>query len=355
MRLTILNVAYPFAPVGPDTAGGAEQILGHLDAALARSGHRSLVVACEGSRVAGKLVPVPRCAGIIDESARRMAHERHREAIRRVLRQTPVDLVHLHGIDFPAYLPPSGVPALATLHLPASWYPVEIFAPARPDTWLNAVSRAQHATCPESAALVAPIENGVPVEALAGRYARRNFALVIGRICPEKGVHLAIEAAKRAETPLLVAGEVFPYDAHRRYFDEQVLPRLDALRRFVGPVGFARKRRLMNAARCVLIPSVAPETSSLVAREAIACGTPVVAFPNGALPESVEEGRTGFLVDDVDGMAAAIGRTHTLDPGELRRVARARFSVERMSAQYLALYRHLASDRHPAGALDGAA
>ncbi len=355
MRLTILNVAYPFAPVGPDTAGGAEQVLGHLDAALARAGHRSLVVACEGSRVGGELVPVPRCAGIIDESTRRLAHERHREAIRRILHQTTVDLVHLHGIDFPAYLPPPGVPALATLHLPASWYPAEIFAPARPDTWLNTVSRAQHATCPESAALLAPIENGVPVEALAGRHARRNFALVVGRICPEKGVHLAIEAAKRAETPLLVAGEVFPYDAHRRYFDEQVLPRLDALRRFIGPVGFARKRRLMNAARCVLIPSIAPETSSLVARETIACGTPVVAFPNGALPESVEEGRTGFLVDDVDGMAAAIGRAHTLDPGVLRRIARARFSVERMSAQYLALYRRLAAGQQPAGALEGAA
>ena len=355
MRLTILNVAYPFAPVGPDTAGGAEQILGQLDAALARAGHRSLVVACEGSRVGGELVPVPRCAGIIDESTRRLAHERHREAIRRVLHQTTVDLVHLHGIDFPAYLPPPGVPALATLHLPASWYPAEIFAPARPDTWLNTVSRAQHATCPESAALLAPIENGVPVEALAGRHARRNFALVVGRICPEKGVHLAIEAAKRAEMPLLVAGEVFPYDAHRRYFDEQVLPRLDALRRFIGPVGFARKRRLMNAARCVLIPSVAPETSSLVAREAIACGTPVVAFPNGALPESVEEGRTGFLVDDVDAMAAAIGRARTLDPDGLRRVARARFSVERMSAQYLALYRRLAAGRQPARAIEGAA
>ena len=353
--LTVLSVAYPLAPVGPDAVGGAEQVLSAVDRALVAAGHRSLVVAQEGSTVAGALRPIPRPAGALDDAARARAQADTARAVAEALRAERVDVVHLHGIDFHAYLPPPGPPALATLHLPASWYPAEIFAPARPDTWLNAVSHAQHATCPESAALLAPIENGVPVEALAGRHARRNFALMIGRICPEKGVHLAIEAAKRAGTPLLVAGEVFPYDAHRRYFDEQVLPRLDGLRRFIGPVGFARKRRLMNAARCVLIPSVAPETSSLVAREAIACGTPVIAFPNGALPESVEEGRTGFLVDDVDGMAAAIGRVPTLDAGVLRRVARARFSVERMSAQYLALYRRLAAGQQPAGALEGAA
>ncbi|NHV87620.1 glycosyltransferase, partial [Escherichia coli] len=83
--------------------------------------------------------------------------------------------------------------------------------------------------------------------------------------------------------PLLVAGALYPYPAHVDYFEREVRPLLDATRRFVGPVGFARKRRLLSAARCLLVPSLAAETSSLVAREAAACGTPVVAFPSGAL------------------------------------------------------------------------
>lgn len=353
MSLTILSVAYPFAPVSRDTAGGAEQILAHLDAALVQAGHRSLVVASEGSSVEGTLLPVERTEGTLDEGARARARKRHAEAIAAATRRWPVDLVHLHGIDFDAYLPPAGVLALVTLHLPASWYPPEIFAPSRPDTWLCGVSPAQHATFPPSTALLPPIENGVPVDALRSRHARRGFALMLGRICPEKGIHLAIEAARLADMPLIVAGEIFPYPEHRRYFEDDVRPRLDARRRFVGPIGFARKRRLLNAARCVLIPSLAPETSSLVAREAIACGTPVIAFPNGALPDTVEHGRTGFLVPDVAAMAEAIRACGQLDPEEGRRIARERFSLERMTGAYLARYADLARPR--SGRLEGAA
>jgi glycosyltransferase involved in cell wall biosynthesis len=192
-----------------------------------------------------------------------------------------------------------------------------------------------------------PIENGVPVDALAARHAKRRFALVLGRICPEKGIHLAIEAAKRADMPLLIAGEVFPYDAHRRYFTEEIAPRLDGERRFIGPVGFVRKRRLLTAARCLLVPSLAEETSSLVAREAAACGTPVIAFPNGALGETVEHGRTGWLVPDASAMAAAIEAAGAIDPNLCRSVARERFSLESMVAAYMDVYERLAARRQP--------
>jgi glycosyltransferase involved in cell wall biosynthesis len=168
---------------------------------------------------------------------------------------------------------------------------------------------------------------------------------MLGRICPEKGVHLALDAAKQADIPLLIAGEVYGYEAHRRYFEEEVRPRLYRLRCFLGPVGFARKRRLLAAARCLLVASTAPETSSLVAREAAAAGTPVVAFPNGALAETVEHGRTGFLVENVEGMAAAIREAGALDPAICRQVARERFRADTMIAAYLDLYRRLASRR----------
>ena len=236
MSLTVLSVSYPLARVSPDSTGGSEQVLAALDRALVAAGHRSVVVAPEGSRVAGDLAPIRWTAGTLDDAAKAGAQAANRAAIAGVLARTRVDLVHLHGIDFAAYLPPPGQPVLATLHLPPAWYGADALSPARPGTFLNCVSAAQHAACPPSPALVAPIENGVPVGRLAAaRHARRGFALVLGRICPEKGIHLALEAAHRADVPLLVAGEVYGYAAHRAYFEDEVRPRLDARRRFLGP------------------------------------------------------------------------------------------------------------------------
>jgi Glycosyl transferases group 1/Glycosyltransferase Family 4 len=341
MTLTVLNVAYPFAAVGPDAVGGAEQVLSQLDAALVAAGHRSVVIACEGSATSGALVPVPCPGGLLNEREQMDVHVRYRQAIAETLQRWPFDLVHMHGCDFHAYLPQDGTPVLATLHLSPACYPASIFA-STPNLWLQCVSEAQYRACPGSAQLLQPIENGAPAALFDARQTKRFYALVLGRICPEKGIHLAIDAAKEAGIPLLIAGEVFPYEAHRRYFRTAVEPRLDSKRRFIGPVGFARKRRLLAAARCVLIPSLVDETSSLVAREALACGTPVIAFPRGALRDTVDSGATGFLVDDARAMAVAILQVDRLDPKVCRAVARERFSHERMLAQYLAMYASLA-------------
>lgn len=342
-RLTVLNVAYPLAPVGPDAVGGAEQVLTALDHALVAAGHNSVVIACEGSATAGVLIEVPGCSQEITEDVQRRIQDAVQHAIANVSRTFPVDVIHLHGIDFSTYLPPPGVPVLATLHLPPSWYPDEALRPARPDTWLVCVSQSQHNACPADAHLLAPIANGVPVDSLARTtHGPRDFALSLGRICPEKGQHLALQAAHAAGISLLVCGKTFAYPSHAAYFERQVAPLLDGRRRYLGPVGFARKRRLLSAARCLLVPSLAPETSSLVAMEALACGTPVIAFPAGALSEIVEDGVTGFLVRHVEEMAAAIRRAGEIDPTTCRSVARARFDRSRMTADYLCLYARLA-------------
>lgn len=342
MTLTILNVAYPLAGVRPDTAGGAEQILAHLDAALVAAGHRSLVVASEDSQVKGELIATPRPGGVLDAETRRKAQEQHRIAIEGVLRSRKIDLVHFHGIDFDRYLPSSGPPVLVTLHMPLPWYSPEALSPRRPRTFLHCVSPSQQRAAPAGATFLPPIENGVPVDSLALQIRKRPFAFAMGRICPEKGLHLAVDAARRAGLPLLLAGQLFPYPEHERYFQAELAPRLVGEGvRLLGPIGFARKRRLLTAARCLLAPSLAPETSSLVAMEALACGTPVVAFRAGALPDIVEEGKTGFLVDHVEEMAEAIKRVDTLDPHLCRKIARERFSSARMTAQYLARYKEL--------------
>jgi CelD/BcsL family acetyltransferase involved in cellulose biosynthesis len=342
MALTVLNVAYPLAPVGWDAVGGAEQILTALDSALVGAGHRSLVIACEGSRCEGELISTPLPEGLLDEAARRQAWANHRAAIARTMERNRIDVVHLHGVDFYEYLPPAGVAVLVTLHLPPDWYPAEVFALSRPSTHLHCVSRTQRAACPPHARLLEDIPNGVPLERLCPSRSKGGFALVLGRICPEKGIHLALEAAGRAGIPLRVAGRVFPYAEHERYFREKVAPLLSPERTFLGPVGLAQKAKLLSEACCVIIPSLVPETSSLVAMEALACGTPVVAFRKGALPEVVEHGRTGFLVDTEQQLADALGEVASIDPAQCRAAAEERFSMNAMCGRYLGVYERLA-------------
>ncbi len=342
MPLTVLSIGYTLAPVGPDAVGGAEQILAALDRALVEAGHHSIVVANSGSQVTGTLVetgPVPTC---ITDDERALARARHRRAIARVLAEFRVDVVHSHAIDFVDTLPETDVPTLVTLHLPREFYPSGTLETQRPRTWFNCVSARQRRSFPPYLKMLPEIENGVAVDLLPARHARRNFALCLGRICPEKGYEHALDAARLARTPLLIGGEVFPYPAHQRYFATEIRPRLRPQARFLGPIGWVRKRRLLNAAHCLLVPSLAPETSSLVAMEAIACGTPVIAFPAGALADIVEPGVTGYLVESVADMAEAIHVVNSLDRDACREVARRRFGLERMVAGYFGLYRRFA-------------
>jgi glycosyltransferase involved in cell wall biosynthesis len=351
MSLTVLSVAYPFAPVGADAAGGAEQVLSLVDEALVRLGHRSVVIACEGSTAAGRLVATPAAAAPASRAQWAAGHARTALAIEASLARERVDVVHMHGVDFHGYLPSWPGPILVTLHLPASFYPAAVLRDLPPNVTLACVSPSQRRSFAHLR-VETVVENGVPVERLGrDRRRRAGFVAAMGRICPEKGFHLALDAARRAGVACLLAGRLFAYDTHVRYFEREIAPRLDALRRFVGPAGFDEKRKLLAEARCLLVPSLAAETSSLVAMEALACGTPVVAFRAGALPDIVEHGRTGYLVDDVEEMAAAIGAAPGLDPDACRAAARARFSAEGMVHRYLSLYESLA---RPGGRQRGA-
>jgi glycosyltransferase involved in cell wall biosynthesis len=346
-RLTVLNVAYPFAPVGPDATGGAEQVLSALDRALVLANHRSLVVGCTGSQTAGTLLATGPLPELFDEDACRRSHKLHRLRIEEALREWPIDVVHCHGHDFAKYLPPLAVPTLVTLHLPADHYPPAALSAGRPELYFNCVSASQKQSFPFCEAMLPEIPNGIPVAQLLARHAKRRFALALGRICPEKGFHHALDAAALAQIPLVIAGQIFPYAAHERYFDAEIRPRLGKMARFVGPLGFARKRRFLTAARCLVMSSLVPETSSLVAMEAIACGTPVVAYRAGALPDIIEPAITGFIVDDRAEMAEAIRAVDSIDRERCRAIARQRFTQDRMIEAYIRYYRNLAAQRRP--------
>jgi glycosyltransferase involved in cell wall biosynthesis len=359
--LTVVSVAYALAPVRPDGAGGAEQVLRAVDRALVAAGHRSVVVAVQGSQVAGALaaVPAPPAGRALDDATGAAQHARVRDVLAATLAGlaragTPADLVHFHGIDVLDVIDAAAaagrpVPALVTLHLPPAWYPAPTWSLGdpngpRPATWLHCVSDAQHRACPAGARLLPPVANGVRVSAGAPAARRHGYALCLGRVCPEKGYHLAAHAAARAGVPLLVAGQLFAYEAHVRYWERELCPLMGRGRaRFVGTVDPARKRRLLEGARCVVVPSLVDETSSLVAMEAAAAGTPVVALRRGALPEVVEHGRTGWLADDADGLADGIARAGAIDRDACWATARARFDERRMTAAYLARFAELAA------------
>lgn len=338
--MTILTVAYPLLAAGPDAAGGAEQVLYLLERGLVAAGHRSIVIAARGSQVSGELIATPVLGEDLAETERPAAQAEHLRSIRAALHSHNVDLIHFHGLDFHTYVPCETVAKLATLHLPPAWYPSWIFHSANlhsANLNLNCVSDHQAAVSPGDTKL-AVVRNGVDVEKFGAPGSSRGFLLWIGRICPEKGVHVALEVARSAGLPAIVAGPVHPFPEHERYFTECVEPLLDRERQYIGPVGLQRKAELLAQAACLLIPSLVAETSSLVAMEAISSGTPVIALGNGALPEVVDHGTTGFIVNSQAAMVAALGRVGELSRERCREIGRRRFDAARMVRDYLKLY-----------------
>ena len=333
--MTILSIAYPLMPVGPDSAGGAEQILFLIERGVVNAGHQSVVIAAKGSLVSGKLIETAVFTGAITEQVWKDAQCNHLRALERVLDQYSVDLIHFHGLDFHTYLPERRVPRLATLHLPPAWYPAWIFD--LPDVQLNCVSRAQ-ASMAFGRRKLPSISNGIDIDQFQAQPGAKDLLLWMGRICPEKGVHIALQVAQRLDLPMIVAGPVHPFRDHESYFSDRVQPLLDQKRRYAGQVDLGKKKALLAEARCLLIPSLVAETSSLVAMEAISSGTPVIAFRSGALPEVVEHGQTGFIVDSEDEMADAVERSGEISAETCRAQARLHFDARRMVDEYIDLY-----------------
>jgi glycosyltransferase involved in cell wall biosynthesis len=263
--LTILSAGYPFAAVTPDAVGGAEQVLVTLDRALVACGCRSVVVAPHGSSCRGELCASPLPDGPLTADVQDVGRRAFGDAIATARDDLSPDIVHLHGTDVAEYLPePGDVPIVVTLHVWPDRYPRALFAQPRADVQFVCVSEAQRAACPNGRAC-RTIPNGVDLTFFeAGLRARapRSTVLLLGRICPEKAFHLAIDAAREAGLDVAIAGKVFPYDAHERYFCAEIAPRLGAHVRFLGSLNRLQTRDALAAAACIAIPSTIPETSS---------------------------------------------------------------------------------------------
>jgi len=228
-------------------------------------------------------------------------------------------------------------PLVHTLHRPFDDQTAALYAAHAPHAWVVPISRAQLADAPPGLRLLGPIPNPLTLAEWPAGGPRGDHLVWLGRVDPEKGPDVAISAARRAGRDLVLAGPVQP--AQQGFFDAHVAPLLDAHARYVGEVGAIAKRRLLAGAAGLLMPIRWPEPFGMVMIEAMACGTPVIAFRAGAAPEIVVDGRTGFVVDDERGMVDAIARLPDVD----RRVCRAHVAstcdTPRVAAAYERAFR----------------
>ncbi|HEY4678745.1 MAG TPA: glycosyltransferase [Candidatus Angelobacter sp.] len=352
----ILYVAYPLLTVHHESAGGAEQILWTLEREMARSGVHTTVAASAGSRVSGELFPTGQpCTAPDDYERRRVEHEdRIVEFVRRRAREGKAfDLIHDHSGSFWKRAAEIDIPVLATLHLPRSFYPVGTFDDAPVNVSFNCVSESQAKSFSDLDALAGVVPNGIALDSFerASGFAKdvakndsRQGLLWLGRICEEKAPHLALDTAKRAAMPITLAGQVYPFSYHQQYFEREVAPLLRTMpnTRFISAPSAELKRKLLRHAQALLITSLAEETSSLVAMEAAASGTPVVAFRKGAHAEVVREGVTGFLVNDPDQAVLALQNISSISSESCVHHAQKNFSAMKMAERYSDLYRRLA-------------
>lgn len=253
-------------------------------------------------------------------------------------RRAEFDLFHNHlgplGVSFAQAC---GAPTVTTLHGPILPENQRYFLATSDHPYVS-ISEAQREGCP-TLNYIDTVYNGIETSEF-GLSPKQNYLLFLGRISPEKGTHLAIEAAQRAGYPLIIAGKVDPYD--RPYFDAEIAHRIDGEQvRFIGEVGGKAKHELIQGARALLHLVQWSEPFGLVMAEALASGTPAIGMPFGSIPEVISHGLTGYVVENVDEAVQAISKLEAIDPRVCRQEAVRRFDAARMVDGYEEVYSRL--------------
>ncbi|MBU6498177.1 MAG: glycosyltransferase family 4 protein [Rhodospirillales bacterium] len=349
--MRIAQIAPLFESVPPPRYGGTERVVHWLTEELVAMGHEVTLFATGDSHTSARLVAArARAERFVPNFERNAApYARLIELVRREAEQ--FDVLHFH-IDFHPFsvFTRQATPFLTTLHgrLDQDWVS-EIYG-LFPQVNLVSVSDSQRRPQP-GLGWAASVLHGMPRDLLAPAPVAEEapYFAFLGRISPEKGIESAIRIAAACGVKLKVAAKIGEEDA--AYHAQVVAPLLAGGGvEFIGEIDDARKPAFLSGARALLFPIAWPEPFGLVMIEAMACGCPVVAFRQGSVPEVVEEGLTGFIVETVEQAVAACGRLGTLDRAAVRRRFEARWTARRMAEDYVALYRRLARGR---GRADG--
>jgi glycosyltransferase involved in cell wall biosynthesis len=330
--MRIAQIVAPWFRVPPDAYGGTERVVAELADGLSKRGHDVVLFAAPGSRSRAEVVtPLdePPPPGAFGEQWYELAHVL--EAYRR---GDEFDVVHDHsGIIGASIASFSSLPVVHTVHTAFTPDFARIYSLLGPRLPLVAVSASQRASAPEGLRWLGVVHNGIPVERYQVSTQKQDYLVFMGRANRGKAPELAIEAARRSGRRLLLRAQTGD-EFERRYWEEHVAPLVGDGVEVVGDLGDAEKSDLLGHAAALLFPIQWDEPFGLVMIEAMACGTPVIAWRNGSVSEVVQAGETGFVVDTLDDMVLAIGRLGELDGAKCRAHVEANFSSDRMVERY---------------------
>ena len=346
--MRIAQVAPLTEAVPPKLYGGTERVVHWLTEELVALGNDVTLFASGDSVTSARLDAGWPKALRLDGSVRdpNALHMEMLERVRQKCDDEEFDFLHFHLDYYPFSLfARQPTPFLTTLHgrldLPEHQPVFTTFSKAP----VVSISNAQRRPVPQ-ANFVRTIYHGIPENLLTPQDIAPSYLAVLGRIAPEKGVDRAIKIAIRAGIPLKIAAKIDRAD--QEYYEAVVRPLMDhPLVEYIGEIGDREKPQFLSGAIGLLLPIDWPEPFGLVMIESMACGTPVIAYNRGSVPEIIDQGLTGFIVEDETSAVAAVGRLQGMDRTAIRKQFETRFTARRMALDYMACYRDLTETGEP--------
>jgi len=340
--MRIAQVAPLYESVPPKLYGGTERVVSYLTEELVRLGHDVTLFASGDSETKARLVPAcdralwrdPQCRETLPQHVRLM------ELVFREARKFDVIHFHCDYLQFP-HLRRHTTPGVTTLHGRVNLHDLKSVFDEFAETPLVSISDNQRRPLPE-ANWQATVYHGLPRDLHTFRPRGGDYLLFVGRISPEKRLDRAIEIARQTGRTLKVAAKI--YDEDRAYYQNSIEPLMrdsKSFVEFVGEVGGKDKDELMGNAHALLFPIDWPEPFGLVMIESLACGTPVIAWDNGSVPEVLSHGETGFVVDTIEGAVKAVASVGSLSRYACRLAFEQRFDATRMAKDYVQVYTRL--------------
>ena len=348
--MRIAQIAPLFESVPPSLYGGSERVVSWLTEELVRFGHEVTLFASGDSRTSARLVPACEKALWRDPACRETLPH-HVRMLELVFRDLPrFDVLHFHCdyLHFPL-VRRCACSSVSTLHGSIHLHDLRALLEEYRDVPLVSISHNQRLPMPD-ASWAGNVYHGLPLELHRFRHGSGEYLAFLGRASPEKGLERAIEIARRTGHKLKVAAKI--YDEDRPYYEHTIEPLLrdsSSFVDFLGEIGGDAKDEFLGNAKALLFPVEWAEPFGLVMIEALAAGTPVVAWRRGSVPEVIRDGSTGFIVNNIDEGVEAVGNLNRIDRRACRNDFELRFTSERMAKDYLQLYEDVITSRSASG------